>query len=36
MMNEILTGLWKMLWFFGPIFGVLIVGGIYEYVAKRN
>ena len=36
MMNEILIGLWKMAWFFGPIFGVLLVGGIYEYVTKRN
>lgn len=36
MMNEILTGLYKMLWFFGPIFGVLLVGAIYEHKAKRN
>jgi len=34
MMNEILVGLYKMLWFLGPIFGVLLVGAIYEI--KRN
>ena len=34
MLNEILTGLYKMLWFIGPVMGVLLVGAIYEQ--KRN
>lgn len=36
MLNEILMGMWKMGWFFGIIFGVLIAGGIYEHITKRN
>ena len=36
MINEIMMGLYKMAWFFAPIFGLLIVGGIYEYVTKRD
>lgn len=34
MLNEILIGLYRMLPFFGPIFGVLIVGGVYELIKK--
>lgn len=30
MINEIILGLWKMAWFIIPLFGVLIVGAIYE------
>lgn len=31
MFNEIVMGLWKMMWFLAPIFGVLVVGAVYEY-----
>ena len=30
MMNEIVMGLWKMSWFIIPLFGMLLVGWIYE------
>lgn len=30
MFSEIVLGLWKMGWFIVPLFGVLIVGAIYE------
>lgn len=30
MFNEIVLGLWKMSWFIIPLFGMLIVGAIYE------
>ena len=31
MLNEIIMGLWKMGWFIVPLFGTLIVGGLYEH-----
>lgn len=34
MLNEIMIGLYKMAWFLAPIFGVLVVGAIYEH--KRS
>ena len=36
MLNEIIMGLWKMGWFIAPIFGMLIAGGIYEYIKKLD
>lgn len=36
MLNEILLGLYKSLWFIIPFFGTLVVGAIYEQKAKRN
>lgn len=30
MFTEIVMGLWKMGWFIVPIFGMLIVGWVYE------
>lgn len=36
MLNEIIVGLWKMAWFIIPIFGGLVIGGIYEQKTKRN
>lgn len=36
MVSEIILGLWKMIWFIAPIFGVMIVGAIYEQKTKRN
>ena len=36
MLNEILLGLYKSLWFIIPFFGTLTVGAIYEQKAKRN
>jgi len=34
MFNEIITGLIKMSWFLAPIFGVLMVGAVYEYIHR--
>lgn len=36
MLMEIALGLWKMGWFIAPLFGMLIVGGIYEHITKRD
>jgi hypothetical protein len=33
---EILMGLWKMMWFFGTIFGVLIVAAIAEAIYGKK
>jgi len=36
MLNEIMLGLWKMGWFIAPLFGTLIVGGLYEHFKKLD
>lgn len=36
MLNEIILGLWKMGWFIVPLFGTLIVGGLYEHFKKLD
>ena len=36
MLHEALLGLWKMAWFWGPLFGILIVGGIIEHFQDRG
>lgn len=36
MLNEIMLGLWKMGWFIVPLFGTLIVGGLYEHFKKLD
>lgn len=36
MLNEIMLGLWKMGWFIFPLFGMLIVGGLYEHFKKLD
>lgn len=36
MLNEIMLGLWKMGWFIVPLFGMLIVGGLYEHFKKPD
>lgn len=36
MLHEALLGLWKMAWFWGPMFGILIIGGIIEHFQNKE
>jgi hypothetical protein len=36
MLHEALLGLWKMAWFWGPMFGILIIGGIIEHFQDKE